>query len=172
MTSEEGTIDGHQFKLVDVDGDMRADILAYDKDGNGVYNDDEVVNLSDNEQIAMGHATSQHEDQFLAIHEPEPDPYPEPYDIDHEKGYADNTIHNDFEDEKTGERYIHDYAENNEDYNNGQVEDYSANSSSDSEYAYEEDTKDENDYEYNELAENDTIDEPFDDLGSDSLDIV
>jgi len=172
MTTEEGTVNGQQFKLVDVDGDMRADILAYDADGNGVINEDEIVELSGKDQIAMGHATAQHDDQFIAIHEPEPEPYIEPYDINEEKDYADNTIHNDFEDEKTGETYSHDYAENNEDYNNGEVEHYSAESSDDSDYAYEDEGKEESDYEYNDLAENDTTDDTFDDLGSDSLDIV
>lgn len=172
MTTEEGTVNGQQFKLVDVDGDMRADILAYDADGNGVINEDEIVELSGKDQIAMGHATAQHDDQFIAIHEPEPEPYIEPYDINDEKDYADNTIHNDFEDEKTGETYSHDYAENNEDYNNGEVEHYSAETSDDSDYAYEDEGKEESDYEYNDLAENDTTDDTFDDLGSDSLDIV
>ena len=172
MTTEEGTVNGQQFKLVDVDGDMRADILAYDADGNGVINEDEIVELSGKDQIAMGHATAQHDDQFIAIHEPEPEPYIEPYDINEEKDYADNTIHNDFEDEKTGETYSHDYAENNEDYNNGEVDHYSAESSDDSDYAYEDEGKEESDYEYNDLAENDTTDDTFDDLGSDSLDIV
>ena len=172
MTTEEGTVNGQQFKLVDVDGDMRADILAYDADGNGVINEDEIVELSGKDQIAMGHATAQHDDQFIAIHEPEPEPYIEPYDINDEKDYADNTIPNDFEDEKTGETYSHDYAENNEDYNNGEVEHYSAETSDDSDYAYEDEGKEESDYEYNDLAENDTTDDTFDDLGSDSLDIV
>ena len=172
MTTEEGTVNGQQFKLVDVDGDKRADILAYDADGNGVINEDEIVELTGKDQIAMGHATAEHDDQFIAIHEPEPEPYIEPYNIDEEKDYAENDIHNDFEDEKTGETYSHDYAENNEDYDNGEVEHYSAETSDGSDYAYEEEVKDESDYEYNDLAENDTTDDTFDDLGSDSLDIV
>jgi hypothetical protein len=158
--------------LADVDGDMRADILAYDSDGNGIISEDEIVERSGKDQIAMGHATTQHEDQFIAIHDPEPEPYIEPYDIDEEKDYADNTIHNDFEDEKTGESYSHDYAENNDDYNNGDVEHYSAESSDDSDYAYEDEGKEDSDYEYNDLAENDTTEDTFEDLGSDSLDIV
>lgn len=172
MTTEEGTVNGQQFKLVDVDGDMRADILAYDADDNGVINEDEIVELSGKDQIAMGHATAQHDDQFIAIHDPEPEPYIEPYDINEEKDYADNTIHNDFEDEKTGETYSHDYAENNDDYNNGDVEHYSAEPSDGSDYAYEDEGKEESDYEYNDLAENDTTEDTFEDLGSDSLDIV
>lgn len=171
-TTEEGTVDGKQFTLVDVDGDQNADVIAYDVNGNGAYEDNEIEFLEGNNQIAMGHEATQHEDHFIAIHEPEPEPYIEPYDINEEKDYADNTIHNDFEDEKTGENYSHDYAENNEDYNNGEVEHYSADSSDDSDYAYEDDIKDESDYEYNDLAENDAADDTFDDLGSDSLDIV
>lgn len=169
-TSEEGTIDGKQFALVDVDGDKNADIVAYDVNGNGAYEKDEVVYLEGDEQIAMGHEATQHEDQFLAIHDPEP--YVEPYDINEEKDYADNTIHNDFEDEKTGENYSHDYAENNDDYNNGEVEHYSVDPSDDPDYAYEDEDKEESDDNYNDFAENDTTEDTFDDLGSDSLDIV
>ena len=167
-TAEEGTIDGHKFTMLDVDGDMKADILAYDENGDGVYEDREIVTLEGKNQIAMGNEATEHKDVFLAANNPEPEPYPEPYNIDDEKDLADNTIHNDFDDEKTGENYSHDYAENNEDYNNGE----SDHNSADSDYAYEDDLKEESDYEYNDLAENDTTDETFDDLGSDSLDIV
>lgn len=169
-TSEEGTIDGKQFTLVDVDGDKNADLVAYDVNGNGAYEDNEIVYLKGDDKIAMGHEATQHEDQFLAIHEPEP--YIEPYDINEEKDYADNTIHNDFEDEKTGENYSHDYAENNDDYNNGEVEHYSVDNPENPDYAYEDEIKDETDHEYNDTAENDTNEGTFDDLGSDSLDIV
>lgn len=174
MTTEEGEIDGHKFQLVDLDDDMRADVLAYDKDGNGVYNEDEMVQLSGKDQISMGHATSQHDVKFVAINELEPEPYIEPIDIEGEKYYGENDIHNDFEDEKTGETYSYDYAENNEDYNNnGDVEPYSA---SGSDYAYEEDmpgdVKEESDYESSDLAENDTMEESFDNMDADSLDLV
>ena len=169
LTTEEGTIDGHKFILGDVDGDMRADYLAYDMDNNGVINDDEVFELTEGNKIAMGNATRQHEDQFLAVNygpEQEPVPYVEPLDIEKEKDMADNTvIHNDFEDEKTGESYSHDYAENNRDYNNnGDVEQYSAGTS---DYAYDGEEK-----EYNDIAENDMNDDTFDDLGNDTLDMV
>ena len=149
-TEEEGTIDGKDFSLYDVDGDMKADVLAYDENGNGFYEDHEYVALYGKDQIAMGHEATEHNDIFLATNNPvEPDPYdPDPYYIDGEKGYADNTIHNDFEDEKTGESYSHDYADNNDDYDNG---DYSS---------------------CDNLAANDTADDTFDDLGPDSLDIV
>lgn len=170
MTTEEGTINGRQFQLVDVDGDKRADILGYDNDGNGVINQDEIYALSEDEKIPMGHATPKHEDEFIALHDPEPEPYIEPYDIDHEKDYADNNIHNDFQNEKAGESYSHDYAENSGNYNNNaDVESYSADSN---DYAYEEDVKDEEDYEYNDFAENETTDDSLDDLGTDSFDLV
>lgn len=186
LTKEEGTIDGHNFMLADVDGDMRADVLAYDQDGNGDYNSDEFVALEGENQIAMGHPTAQHEDEFLAINnDTEPIVDPEPYDINEEKDFSDNDIHNDFEDEKTGENYSHDYAEDNEDYNNnGNVEPYTADNSEETDYSYEEATKEENvyaneeganddgDYEDNDLAENDTSDDSFDDFGSDDIDLV
>lgn len=175
MTSEEGTIDGRQFKLIDVDGDMRADVLGYDADGNGVINENEVVYLSGKDQIAMGHSTSGHEDVFVDTHnehEPVVESEPFPYDIDNEKDLADNNIHNDFEDEKTGESYSHDYAEDNEDYNNnGDVQSYNAGS----DYACneeDENVKDDSDYEYDSFAENDSSEDSFDDLGSDSIDLV
>lgn len=170
MTTEEGTINGRQFQLVDVDGDKRADMLGYDNDGNGVINQDELYALSEDEKIPMGHATPKHDDVFLAINDPEPEPYIEPYDIDQEKDYADNNIHNDFENEKAGESYSHDYAENSGNYNNNaDVESYSAGSN---DYAYEEDVKDEEDYDYNDLAENETTEDSLDDLGTDSFDLV
>ena len=187
MTMEEGTVNGNQFKLLDVDGDMRADYFAYDANGNGIIEDNEITELYGNEQIAMGNATTQHEDIFLALDEPPVDPIDPPYDIYQEKDLAEG-IHNDFEDEKTGEVYSHDYAENNENYNNnGDIENYSAGMSEDTGYAYEDDVKDEFDYAYEEetvsegeyeydgLAQNDDLaDDMFDDYGSDdsSLDIM
>lgn len=173
-TTEEGTIDGKNVTLVDVDGDMRADYIAYDADGNGVYNDDEVVQVSDKYNIAMGHATSHHEDRFMASNDPEPDSVehePVPYDIDEEKDYGD-IVQNDFEDEKAGESYSHDYAEDNENYNNNaNVEHYADvtdESADDTEYAYD-DIKEESDYEdgMNDLADNDSSDDSFDDFGAD-----
>ena len=198
-TAEDGAIDGHRFTLIDTDGDNDADILAYDEDGNGVYDRGEVVELEGNNQIIMGHEATQHEDVFLVSNDPEPEPDPDPYiyNIDDEKDMSDNDIVNDFDDEKTGESYSHDYAENNEDYDNGNHEEYSAHSYEEAEkdggsdyaydedadddggdmdggsdYAYEEDGTDDGDYGYGDVAENDTADDSFDDLGSDSFDIV
>lgn len=161
-TSEEGTIDGKNFSLIDLDDDNKADIFAYDENGNNVYEDREIVYLEGRDQIVMGNQATQHEDVFLANIVPEPEPiYPEP-------GFSDNDIHNDFEDEKTGEDYSHDYADNNDDYNNGE---YSASYHDESGYAYD-DVKDESDYGYDSLAADDSAGDTFDDLGPDSLDIV
>lgn len=183
-TAEQGTLNGHDFILVDVDNDMRADILAYDADGNGVYNEDEIIELSGNDQIAMGHATTQHDVEFLAVNTPDLDIelYPDSeFNIDNEKdlAYSNEEIHNDFEDEKTGEDYSHDYAENNENYNNnGDVEHYSANSH---EYAYEDmaDNMTENvgfdDDRYSDFADatdDSSEDMTPDDFGSDSIDFA
>ena len=157
-TSEEGTIDGKDFSLIDLDADNKADILAYDENGNGIYDSNEIITLDGNNQIAMGNKATQHEVVFLD--EPDPEPITPIYDID------DGTIHNDFEDEKSGEDYSHDYADNNEDYNNGE---YSA--SYHGGYAYD-DVKDDSDYGYNDLAADDSADDTFEDLGPDSLDLV
>lgn len=182
-TAEEGTYEGRNFMMVDTNGDMRADIFAYDADGNGVYNEDEIEMLSGDKQIAMGHETPVHEiihnnTEVVVI---DPDPEPEPYVLEDEKDYAQNQedIHNDFEDEKTGEDYSHDYAENNDDYNNnGDVDNYQANSEH---YAYEDDVKGEDDYfaeneateedSYDSFAENDATDDDVFDPG-DSIDMA
>lgn len=162
-SAEEGTIDGKDFALYDFNGDMRADALAYDENGNGVYEDHEFLALEGRDQIVMGHEATTHDDVFLASNEPEPiepiDPYDPWQDIDDDKDdWANNNnnddIHNDFEDEKTGEDYSHDYADNNGDYDNG------------------EDDNGEEAYGYANIAADDTADGSFDDLGSDSFDIV
>ena len=79
MTTEEGTIDGKDFLLVDYDNDSEADIIAYDENGNGTYEQNEVHALGDNEHIAMGNDATQHEDVFLANQDPDPEPI-ESYD--------------------------------------------------------------------------------------------
>ena len=172
MTEEEGMLDGRKFKLVDIDGDLRADYLAYDEDGNGVYNDDEVIELNGSDKIAMGHTANEHEVVRIYAVEPNPqdlDPYAmNTIDIDNEKDYPE-AIRNDFEDEKTGENYSHDYAENNENYNNnGDVEAYNA-SYTEPEMAYQEEDGEQSDYDF--LAE-DNAEESTDTFESDSFDIV
>lgn len=179
-TTEEGTIDGRQFTLIDLDNDNKADILAYDANGNGIYEENEIIELTGRDQIVMGNEATEHKDVFFASNDSD-DEIEDYYDGD-EKDYVD-TIHNDFEDEKTGETYSRDYAENNENYNNnGDVEHYSASyeadNTDDNNYYDSEDLGlaqnddfDDNDY-YDSLAENDTTDDSFDDFGSDSVDIL
>lgn len=170
VTEEEGTLDGHKFKLVDVDGDLRADYIAYDEDGNGIYNDDEILELDDAHKIAMGHETASNE----TIHIINPfaglgDLLGDGLDLDNEKDLADNGIRNDFDDEKAGESYSHDYAEDNENYNNnGNVDNYMAGYHSE-DMANEEQGID-NDYDY--LAENSSEEDSMDDFNNDNFDIV
>lgn len=173
MTTEEGKLEGRDFMLVDLDNDQEADILAYDANANGEYEDNEIVALDGSDQIAMGNPTPQHNDVFLAQveFEPEPDPYLGDDDgilvYDDEK-YQDDGIHNDFEDEKTGESYNNDYAENNENYNNnGDVDQYSANA----ELAYEDEEIANDDYEedFDTLASNDSMADDANDIVNDDI---
>lgn len=192
-TREDGTIDGHSFSTIDVDNDNRADILAYDSNDNGRYDDNEMIVLEGSDQIAMGNDTASHQDVVIADwdepeNEPENQEMVEPVDYYSEKDYADNDIHNDFDDEKTGETYSHDYAENNDNYNNnGDVDHYSAD------YAYEDkyediENKEAEDYQYDDtndmadddtydaddeyLADTDTTDDTYDDFGPDEVDFA
>lgn len=165
-TTEDGTLEGKNFTLIDLDEDMQADILAYDADGSGDYTDNEIVRLTGDDQIQMGNATTRHEDIFVQLNEPESEPFVDPidpYNLEDEKDLAEeDRIHNDFEDEKTGESYSHDYAENNENYNNnGDVEHYAGMGDMD----YEEKIEEPYDEEYDDtLASNDLDDSSdFDD---------
>lgn len=115
MSVEEGKLNGHDVMLIDSDADGHADILAYDANNNHIYEDDEIIELSASDNIHMGndtaHVTDVHHDGYIF------------YDDTHEEElYVDNRddthqIHNNFEDEKTGEEYHGDFAEHNPDYN-------------------------------------------------------
>lgn len=120
MSIEEGQLDGHNFMLIDSNADGSADVLAYDVNNNHIYEENEVVELSRFDNIRMGNPTAHVSD----IHH---DPYifPEeqilgPYAYNEEP----HQIHNNFEDEKTGEDYHGDFAENNPDYNPNANMDY------------------------------------------------
>lgn len=124
MSMEEGKIDGHDVMIIDSDADGHADFLAYDANNNHVYEDDEIVKLTPLDNIHMGHATAHereihHDGYFFG-------------DDTQEEDYAynqssTNHIHNNFEDEKTGEEYSRDFAENNPDYNPNADVDYDNN---------------------------------------------
>lgn len=120
---EKGTVDGKDFMLMDYDGDNHADVLAIDMDENGRFDDNEVVKYDPSDHVHMGHDTA----HTREIHNGSQ----MPYDSEEPRYIAQNddpTIHNNFEDEKTGERYHDDFAEDNPDYNpNADVNDYGEN---------------------------------------------
>ena len=112
MSVEEGTYQGHKFALYDYDGDDHADVFALDVNSNGQFEDNEIVLLSPEDHIHMGHETAQTTNQmYYDYDDPIPDPGPDPLYAHQEE------IYNNFEDEKTGESYRGDFAENNPDYN-------------------------------------------------------
>lgn len=127
-----GTYGGKRFMVMDTDGNGKADLMAYDENNNGVFEDNEISEL-DNESYEIGKGEN------LAIYEKTADGEVELVDVRPNPlrdPMAHNTldddddisgIHNDFEDEKTGEVYGRDLAENNPDYNNhGDTGHYSA----------------------------------------------
>lgn len=129
LKTEEGTIDGHNFMIADVDADGKADVLAYDLNNNKEYEENEIVELKSTDNIYMGnqtaHTTAKHYE----------DPYADPWNpglAEGQQPYAYNEqpshqIHNNFEDEKTGEEYHGDFAEGNPDYNPRADVDYGSN---------------------------------------------
>ena len=122
-SAESGTVNGKNFVLMDVDGDDHADYLAIDMDGNNRFDDNEIVRYDVSDHVHMGHETAHtkeihYKDSLYGNESPEDPHYVAQNDADH-------TIHNNFEDEKTGESYHDDYAENNPDYNpNADTNDY------------------------------------------------
>lgn len=157
-SSESGTVNGKNFTLIDVDGDDHADILAIDVDGNGQFDDNEITRLDTTDHIHMGHETAHTKEIYK-----DSSMFDEPADDPHYVAQNDEeqTIHNNFEDEKTGESYHGDYAENNPDYNpNADVNDYGNNDN----YLAENDSYDATDDSYSAetntdyVAENDDYD--------------
>lgn len=123
---ESGTVNGKKFVLIDVDGDDHADYLAIDMDGNNRFDDNEIVKYDVSDHVHMGHETAHtkeiHNNSSIG-EEPSDDPHYIAYRDGEER--PEDPIHNNFEDEKTGESYHGDFAENNPDYNpNADVNDY------------------------------------------------
>lgn len=161
-TVEEGKLNGHKIRLIDGDGDMRADQYAYDEDGNGVFNNDEIIPLVGKNQIAMGHQTPEVVVRPVVLTPPSYDEEAVASNPASEKD--DEVVKNNFEDEKTDQVYKHDYAENNENYNsNARADQYSR------EVEFQAPEQEE---EYDGLTADDTTDDAIDDLGPDALDIV
>lgn len=121
-TYDAGKIDGKDFVVLDNDLNGKGDVLAYDINGNGVFEEQEVFQI-DNDTYEMGQGKEfnlyarNDQGDFEKVNI---DPV---YEARHDS-LAD--IHNDFEDEKTGEYYRGDLAENNRDYINNDAEQYSA----------------------------------------------
>lgn len=112
-STESGTVQGHKFALFDVDGDNHADYLAIDADDNGVFDDNEIIKYEVSDHVHMGHDTAHtkeihNNNQYILL---------EDDGRDIARNDDGEIIHNNFEDEKTGESYSGDYAENNSDYN-------------------------------------------------------
>lgn len=114
---EEGTVDGHKFALMDIDGDGHADLLAVDVDNNGQFDDNEVVTYTEEDHVHMGHQTARVTEQhYNSVDDITPNYEGQNY-VAQNQTHQEDVIHNNFEDEKTGESYHGDYAENNPDYN-------------------------------------------------------
>lgn len=162
---ESGTIQGHNFALFDVDGDNHADYLAIDADGNGQFDDNEIVKYDVSDHVHMGHETAYTKE----IHNNNQYIVSEDRGEDIARNDDDREIiHNNFEDEKTGESYSGDYAENNRDYNPNADMDSYGNSDN---YLAENDRYDGYDDSYSAnvdeqyLAENNNEDsEPYEDF--------
>ena len=128
---DEGTINGNKFATYDLDGDGKADYLAYDANGNNVFETNEIVNV-EGENIHMQNPADR---LFVQVETGSSDDYN--WEVVEEDPLA--YIHNDFTDEKTGEVYGDDLAENNPDYiNNDDVLQYAGMEEYDNELAAEE----------------------------------
>lgn len=117
MSVEEGTVDGHKFALMDIDGDGHADLLAVDVDNNGRFDDNEVVTYTEEDHVHMGHQTAHVTEQHYNSVDDITPTYDGQNYVAQNQIHQGDVIHNNFEDEKTGESYHGDYAENNPDYN-------------------------------------------------------
>lgn len=114
---EEGSFEGHKLAIADIDGDDRADYLAIDVNDNDVYDADETVALSQSDNIFMGNATAHTTDQFYTT---EPVYAEEDFIEDKEGLVAENEantedqqeVQDDFEEEKAGDDYAEEYAQN------------------------------------------------------------
>lgn len=127
MTVESGTVGGHKFTLMDADGDDHADVLAIDMNDNGKYEDSEIEYYSPKDHVHMGHETAHtREVNYGGIGGQGSETYRE-YAYNNNSAKGRDVIHNNFEDEKTGEQYRGDYAENNPDYNPRANLDYGRN---------------------------------------------
>lgn len=113
MSMESGTLNGQKFALMDADGDNIADAIGIDINHNGAIEENEIFETDPSDRLAMGNPTAHSKE----IHMFSDSDNMMAYNSAEQQQFDDNAIHNDFMDEKTGERYYGDYAENNPDYN-------------------------------------------------------
>lgn len=180
MSAEEGTIDGHNFMILDADADGKADVLAYDLNNNNMYEENEIVELTPEDNVMMGnmtaHTTDNHYDSWFQEPETVEESYAyneQPYVYNEEPSHQ---IHNNFEDEKTGEEYHGDFAEDNPDYNPYADVDYGGNEQYLAEnYSYDSNNNDSYHASMNEIEFEDNVAEQPDmadasEMTDDSLD--
>lgn len=111
---DKGTYNGRDFFVLDDDGDGYGDQMAFDANGNKQIDEGEVIDL-DSGSYVMGQG-KEHTAYVVGSDDVNPGVGNDPI--------AD--IHNDFVDEKTGEVYSDDLAENNPDYSNDEGDQYYA----------------------------------------------
>lgn len=129
----EGTYDGKSFATYDLDADGHADYFAYDVNGNGHFENNEIINV-EGQDIHMHH--DNHE-LIVQVDTPDDPIWVDPYYTE-DDDLAD--INNDFTHEKSGEDYTSDddLAQHSSDYNNdGDVTQYASVDHSTDEYTLE-----------------------------------
>ena len=154
MSVESGTVQGHDFKVFDTDNDNLAEVVAIDTNDNGIFEQDEIITMTDADDFRMGHETAKVTNEHYSSEELDKYSFPDGHD---EQVFAQNgkVIRNNFEDEKTGDSYYGDFAENNPDYNpQGNVNSYDAKDS----YLAENDSYHTEDHTYSAEMHSDGVD--------------
>lgn len=117
-----GTVEGHDFVVVDQDLDGIGDTIGIDINDNGTLESNEIHDIS---RAGWEMGQSDNKTAYIIDHQGEVDKAGD-IDIAHRDDDIDD-IRNDFHDERTGDEYRDDLAENNPDYrNHEEVDHYSA----------------------------------------------
>jgi hypothetical protein len=125
---DKGNIGDSDFAVLDLDADGKGDYLLYDENHDGEYQENEVSKLEGDFDYTMGQGKEVHHVNIETGKEIYP-PQVEHVDINKEDGIDDIT--NDFAEEKAGEDYSEDLAENTPDYqNDGDVDQYTSEDTS------------------------------------------
>ncbi len=137
-TYDAGKYSDRDFMLVDDNGDGVADRLAWDANKDGKYQANEIKDISEH-QVLTGNSDhrvaymTDDEGNIVKVYDSQENPIAyvngehetDPIHPEHNNGRIDD-IRNDFRDERTGEEYDKDLAENNPDYRNHEPVDYGA----------------------------------------------